>query len=175
MLPPDAIVIEEAVTNLPAVRRHVRREQPGTLVSPIGPGLGWPLGGAVGVKLAAPDRLVVSVVGDGSFVFGSPVAALYAAQTAKAPFLTVILNNGGYNASKSPVVSLFPNGASVQADAYPGVRFQGPPDHAALARSCHAYGERVEDPAEVRPAIERALAAVEQGQSAVLDVIIDPI
>jgi acetolactate synthase I/II/III large subunit len=175
LLPPDAIVIEEAVTNLPTVRRHVRREQPGTLVSPIGPGLGWPLGGAVGVKLAAPDRLVVSVVGDGSFVFGSPVAALYAAQTAKTPFLTVILNNGGYNASKSPVVSLFPNGASVQANTYPGVRFESPPDYAALARSCHAYGERVEAPAEVEPSIRRALAAVAQGQSAVLDVIIDGI
>jgi acetolactate synthase-1/2/3 large subunit len=174
-LPADAIVIEEAVTNLPAVRKHVRREQPGTLISPQGPGLGWPLGGAVGVKLAAPDRVVVSVVGDGSFVFGSPVAALYAAQTANAPFLTVILNNRGYNASKSPVLSLFPDGASAQANAFPGVRFQGPPDYAALARSCHAYGERVEDPAEVEAAIGRALAAVAGGQSAVLDVIIDPI
>jgi acetolactate synthase-1/2/3 large subunit len=174
-LPADAIVIEEAVTNLPAVRRHIRRERPGSVVSPIGPGLGWPLGGAVGVKLAAPEKLVVSVMGDGSFMFGSPIAALYAAQTAKAPFLTVILNNCGYNASKSPVLSLFPNGASARENAFPGVRFQGPPDHAALARSCHAYGERVEDPAEVAPAIARAIAAVEQGQSAVLDVIIDPI
>ena len=77
--------------------------------------------------------------------------------------------------SKGPVVSLFPEGASVQANAFPGVRFQGPPDYAALARSCHAYGERVEDPAEVEGAIGRALAAVAGGQSAVLDVIIDPI
>jgi acetolactate synthase-1/2/3 large subunit len=44
-----------------------------------------------------------------------------------------------------------------------------------MARSCHAYGERVEDPAEVEAAIARALAAVASGQSAVLDVIIDPI
>ena len=43
---------------------------------------------------------------------------------------------------------------------------------AALARSCHAYGERVEDPAEMVPAITRALAAIQQGQAAVLDVII---
>jgi acetolactate synthase-1/2/3 large subunit len=100
---------------------------------------------------------------------------LYAAQTANAPFLTVILNNCGYNASKSPVLSLFPNGASAQANTFPGVRWQGAPDHAALARSCHAYGERVEDPAEVEAAIGRALAAVASGQSAVLDVIIDPI
>jgi acetolactate synthase-1/2/3 large subunit len=73
------------------------------------------------------------------------------------------------------VLSLFPGGASAKANAFPGVRFEGAPDHAALARSAHAYGERVEDPAEVEAAIKRALAAVARGQSAVLDVIIDPI
>ena len=175
LLPPDAIVVEEAVTNQTAVRRHIRRERPGTLFHPIGPGLGWALGASVGIKLAAPERLVVAVVGDGSFVFGSPVAALYAAQQAGAPFLTVILNNSGYNASKQPIVGLFPGGASVQANTYPGVRFQEPPDYAALARSCHAYGERVTDPAEMLSAIQRAIAAVEGGQAAVLDVIIEPI
>ena len=145
--------------------------------SPIGPGLGWALGG--GRRRSSwprPDRLVVAVVGDGSFVFGSPVAALYAAQQAEAPFLTVILNNSGYNASKSPIVGLFPHGASVQANAYPGVRFEEPPDYAALARSCHAYGERVEDPAEMVPARSSGPSRrSSSGQSAVLDVIIDPI
>jgi acetolactate synthase I/II/III large subunit len=108
-------------------------------------------------------------------VFGSPVAALYAAQQADAPFLTVVLNNSGYNASKQPIVGLFPGGASVQADAYPGVRFQEPPDYALLAQSCHAYGERVTDPDQLRPAIERALSAIDGGRSAVLDIIIDSI
>jgi len=175
LLPPDAIVAEEAVTNQTVVRRHIRRELPGTLFHPIGPGLGWALGAAVGIKLAAPDRLVAAIVGDGSFVFGSPVAALYAAQQAKASFLTVVLNNAGYNASKQPIVGLFPGGASVQANTYPGVRFQAPPDYAMLAQSCHAYGERVTDPEQVRPAVERALAAVQNGQCALLDIIIDPI
>lgn len=172
LLPPDAIVVEEAVTNQGPVREQIRRELPGTLLHPIGPGLGWATGASIGVKLAAPERTVAAVVGDGSFVFGSPVAALYAAQQAGAPFLTVVLNNGGYNASKQPIVGLFPGGASVQADAYPGVRWEHGPDFAALARSCHAYGERVEDPAEMRPAVERALAALARGQAAVLDVVI---
>ena len=176
VLPHDAIVLEETTgNNGTAVRRHIRRELPGTLLHAIGPGLGWALGAAVGVKLAAPDRLVTAVVGDGSFIFASPVAALFAAQDARAPFLTVILNNAGYSASKQPIEGLFPNGASVQADTYPGVRFESPPDYAALARSCHAYGERVEDPAEMVPALQRAVAAMQQGQAAVLDVIIDPI
>ena len=127
------------------------------------------------MKLAAPDQPVVAVTGDGSFIFSSPIAALYAAQQARAPFLHVIMNNSGYNASKNPVLTLFPNGASARADSFPGVRFENPPDFAQIARGCHAYAERVEDPDEVGPALRRGLAALEQGQAAVLDMIIKPI
>ena len=174
-VPADALVLEEAVTNAGAVRRHVRRGEPGTLLSSGAPGLGWALGAAVGAKLAAPERQVVTLCGDGSFVFGSPVAALWAAQQAGAPFLAVVLNNAGYQASKFPVLSLFPGGASATNDAFPGVRFPTPPDYAALARSCHAYGERVEDPDELPAALERGLAALRDGRAAVLDVILAPI
>jgi acetolactate synthase-1/2/3 large subunit len=126
----------------------------------------------VGVRLAAPDQTVVALVGDGSIVFGSPVAALWAAQQAAAPFLTIVMNNGGYNASKMPVLGLFPDGASRRANAFPGVRFNTPPDYAALARSCHAYGERVEDPAALAGAVDRGLAAMRPGQAAVLDGVL---
>ena len=171
-LPSDSIVLDEMVTSSDAVRRFLARETPGSLLSAGAPGLGWGLGAAVGARLAAPDQTVVTLVGDGSFVFGSPVAALWAAQQARAPFLTVVLNNSGYNASKMPVLGLFPDGASQRANAFPGVRFATPPDYAALARSCHAYGERVEDPAELGPAIDRALSAMRAGQAAVLDVVL---
>jgi acetolactate synthase-1/2/3 large subunit len=166
------MVLDEAVTTSDAVRRYLGRQTPGGLLSAGAPGLGWALGAAVGVRLAAPDQTVVAIVGDGSFVFGSPVAALWAAQQAAAPFLTVVMNNGGYNASKNPVLALFPDGASRRADAFPGVRFSTPPDYAALARSCHAFGERVEDPAELGGAIDRGLAATRDGQAAVLDVML---
>jgi acetolactate synthase-1/2/3 large subunit len=171
-LPNDAIVLDETVTSADAVRRFLGRQLPGTILSAGAPGLGWALGAGVGVRLAAPDQTVVALVGDGSFVFGSPVAALWAAQQAAAPFLTIVMNNGGYNASKMPVLGLFPDGASKRANAFPGVRFNTPPDYAALARSCHAYGERVEDPAELPAAIDRGLAAVSDGQAAVLDVVL---
>ena len=174
-LPAEAIVLDEMVTSSEPVRRFLSRELPGTVLSAGAPGLGWALGAGVGVRLAAPDKTVVAIVGDGSFVFGSPVAALWAAQQAQAPFLTVVLNNGGYNASKMPVLNLFPGGASQRANAFPGVRFPTPPDYAGLARSCHAYGERVEDPDELGPAIERGLTAVRSGQAAVLDVVLAPV
>jgi acetolactate synthase-1/2/3 large subunit len=174
-LPADSIVLDESVTSADAVRRFLARDKPGSVLSAGAPGLGWALGAGVGVRLAAPDQTVAAIVGDGSFVFGSPVAALWAAQQAAAPFLTLVMNNGGYNASKMPVLGLFPDGASKRANAFPGVRFNTPPDYAALARSCHAYGERVEDPGELPAAIGRGLAAVRSGQAAVLDVVLTAI
>ena len=174
-LPGDSIVLDETVTSSEAVRRYLRRTRPGSVLSACAPGLGWALGAAVGVHLAAPGQTVVALVGDGTFVFGSPVAALWAAQQAHTPFLTIVMNNGGYNASKMPVLGLFPHGASQRADAFPGVRFPTPPDYAALARSCHAYGERVVDPSDLPAAITRGLSAVASGQAAVLDVQLAPI
>ena len=169
-LPRDAIVVDEMVTSSDAVRRVLGRDVPGTWLDSGGSGLGWGLGAALGAKLAAPARDVVALVGDGSFVFGSPIAALWMAARNEAPFLAVILDNGGYRASQRPVQQLFPDGASVRADRYPGVRFDRPPDYAALARSCHAFGERVEDPAELPRAIDRALHATREGRPAVLDL-----
>lgn len=174
-LPDDALVLEEAVTSSEAVRRRLRRDQPGSLLHSGAPGLGWALGAAVGARLASPERQVVALSGDGAFVFGSPVAALWAAQQAEAPFLAVVFNNAGYQASKAPVLDLFPDGASARGNAFPGVRFPTPPDYAALAMSCHAYGERVEDPEQLLPALQRGLAAARAGQAAVLDVILAPI
>jgi acetolactate synthase-1/2/3 large subunit len=175
MVPAEALVLEEAVTSSEVIRRHLRRDQPGSLLNSGAPGLGWALGAGVGARLANPGRDVIAIVGDGSFVFGSPVAALWAAQQANAPFMAVIINNGGYNASKMPVLGLFPRGASATENAFPGVRFPTPPDYAALARSCHAHGERVEDPAALPEALQRALAAIRAGQAAVVDVVVEPI
>jgi acetolactate synthase-1/2/3 large subunit len=114
----------------------------------------------------------VALVGDGSFVFGSPIAALWGAQQARTPFLTIIFDNGGYNASKTPVQALFPDGASQRTNRFPGVRFSSPVDYVGLARSCHAHAERVAEPAELGGAIDRGLAAVSAGQCAVLDVVL---
>ena len=108
----------KAVTNSGLVYQNVVRTEPGTIASAFAPGLGWALGGAIGVKLAHPDRRVVAICGDGSFLFGVPSSALMMAAEMQTPFLTVILNNDGYRASRLPVYELFPEGASaVSGDA----------------------------------------------------------
>ncbi len=171
-MPGAAIVLDELVTNVDSGRRYLGLKTPGSLLTSGAPGLGWALGAAVGVKLAAPDRIPVALVGDGTFVFGSPIAALWAAHQTRTPFLTIIFDNGGYNASKTPVQALFPDGASQRTNRFPGVRFASPVDYVGLARSCHAYAERVDQPGELGAAIERGLAAVTAGQCAVLDVVL---
>ncbi len=174
-LPADAIVVDEAVTSSDSIRRILGRDVPGTWLDSSGSGLGWGLGAALGAKLAVPSRDVVALVGDGSFIFGSPLAALWMAARNAAPFLAVVLDNAGYRASQRPVQDLFPEGASVRTGRFPGVRFENAPDYAALARSCHAHGERVEDPADLPRAIERALRATREGRAAVLDLLLAPI
>ncbi|MDN3355194.1 thiamine pyrophosphate-requiring protein [Actinomadura sp. DC4] len=169
----EDILVAEAVTNAGTLREFVHRTRPGTLAGTGSPGLGWALGGAVGVKLAAPDRRVVAVVGDGSFMFSVPTAALCLSAEADAPFLTVVLNNDGYRASRRPVFELFPDGVSAGRGEAVGTRFRYPPDLAALARACHAHGESVDDRAELIPALRRGLAAVGTGRSAVVDVRIE--
>lgn len=173
VLAPDDLVVEEAVTNRGVVREHLVRTRPGTLYGAGAPGLGWALGGALGVKLASPERRVVSICGDGSFLFAIPTSALTMAAELESPFLIVVLNNEGYRACRLPVYELFPEGHSVAAGTAVGARFAMAPDFAAVARACHATGERVTTARELDGALERALAALDAGRVALVDVLVD--
>ena len=169
----EDIVVEEAVTNASAVYEGLERTRPGTLTGPGAPGLGWALGGALGVKLARPDRRVITVTGDGAFLFGVPTSALMMAAEWGTPFLAVILNNKGYRASRLPVYGLFPDGASARRKTAVGTRFNWAPDYPALAAACHAHGERVEKAEDLLPALRRAVAAVDAGRAAVVECVIE--
>jgi acetolactate synthase-1/2/3 large subunit len=151
------------------------RDEPGTYFSPGGSSLGWPQNAAIGIKLAQPDRPVVAITGDGGFVFGNPLAALMTARNANAPALTVVFNNGGYNASKAPVADLYPGGAIVRANDGVVTAINPSPDYARIAQACGAFGARVDDPAELEPTLRRALDEVEHGRSAVVDAVLRPI
>jgi len=173
VIDPEDIVVEEAVTNAAAVYEGLERTRPGTLAGAAAPGLGFGLGGSLGVKLARPDRRVIAITGDGSFLFGVPTSALMMAAEWGTPFVAVILNNGGYRASRLPVYDLFPDGVSVQRGTAIGTRFTRAPDYPALAAACHAHGERVERADDLVPALRRAMAAVDAGQAAVVECVIE--
>jgi acetolactate synthase-1/2/3 large subunit len=168
------IVLEEAVTNGPAVQSGLAPRRPGTFIRTRGGGLGWALGAALGFSLAGGPGRTVAVVGDGGFLFGVPTSALQAAAEAGAPFLTVVLDNGGYYAAERPVRELYPGGVSAGKDAVVGTRWTKPPDIALLARACHAFGVTVRSAAGLSAGLRAAVAAVDGGQAAVVHVILDP-
>jgi acetolactate synthase-1/2/3 large subunit len=167
------VVVEEAVTNAGAIAQFLERRQPGTFFRAGGPGLGFGVGGSVGIKLAVgAARQVVTVVGDGSFLFSVPVAGLTLSAEAGAPVVVVVLNNRSYRASQLPVFDLFPTGSSSRQGTAVGTFFQSPPDFALLARACHAHGEQVTDRGRLVEALQRALSAAASGQAAVVDVVL---
>ncbi|MDP5877130.1 MAG: thiamine pyrophosphate-requiring protein [Dehalococcoidia bacterium] len=170
VMAPDDILLNEAVTNGGSVISNIPRTVPGTMHGSGGSSLGWALGAAFGARLAAPDKNVVCTVGDGAFVYGCPTSSIWAAQKYNAPFLTVIYNNQIHNAPRMATLGGYPEGVIDRTKNFVGMEIFPSPDYATLAVSCGAYGETVEDPAEVIPALKRAYAAIAEGQPAVLDV-----
>lgn len=147
--------------------------RPGTIFgsSPAG-GLGWGLGASLGAKLAAPDKLVIATLGDGSYMFGNPTPCHFVSQAYNLPTLTVIFNNRVWNAVRRANLSMYPNGWAAKTQHFPLSELQPSPQFEMLAMACGGYGERVEAASEVLPALQRALRAVrEEGRQAVLNMI----
>lgn len=165
-----AIYFQEATTQVNNIYQEIRISSPGTFFSNGHGALGWAIGAALGAKLAAPEKDVVCLVGDGSFNFSSPIACLWAADAYHAPFLTVIFNNASYNAVKVAMSREYPNGVGSKGSSDVGFAIAPPPEYELVARSCRAYAETITDPAEVKPALQRAMEQVRGGRAAVLDV-----
>jgi len=166
----DAVVISESVTNFHVVSQHLRRTRPGTLFSSGGGSLGYGGGAAVGAKLASPDSLVVVICGDGSYLFSQPSTVHWMSRRYQAPFLHVVLNNGGWRAPRQAVLSVHPDGLAARAPDI-DIHFPQPPDYAGIAAAAGgAHPEVVRSVAEVRPALERAIRVIrEERRSAVID------
>ena len=148
----------------------LNRTVPGTLMGNGGSGLGWSAPGAIGVKVAAPDRPVVAAVGDGAWMFSNPQVTLWASRFHKAPVLFLVFNNRGYRTGTNTLQELHPDGYAVKARDFTGGWFDPTPEFAKEAAASGHYGEKVTETAEVGPALRRGLAAVEkEGTPAVLE------
>ncbi|MGW3291782.1 thiamine pyrophosphate-binding protein [Streptomyces sp. NPDC001002] len=103
-LPPDAVVVEEAITVGLLLRRLMRLDRPGSYTHTVGGGLGWGIGAAVGRALAEPARPVVAVLGDGCALFG--LQGLWSAARQRTPVLFVVMNNGAYRTLQDTYASM---------------------------------------------------------------------
>lgn len=175
VLPPDAMIVEETITHRLAVHRYLDAVKPGSYFAGCIGGLGTGLATALGVKAAAPKRPVVCLIGDGSFNYDPALAALGASQEHKMPILVVLFNNMGYLSQKSGVPRYFPDGWAVRTKKFVGISITPSPDYGTIARAFDGYGEKVEEPGQVRAALERGLKAVAAGQVALIDIRLDPV
>lgn len=170
----DAIIATFMISPQAPVTEQIPRTRPGTFIGNAGGSVQFALGAAFGAKIAAPDRTVVSITTDGGFVWSSPVATLWTARAYNAPFLSVIMNNQGYNIIRKMVQRGYGETTLTDESAFEsGVDIKPPPDYSLIAQACGAYGRLVEDPADVMPALREALEQVRRGKPAVLNVRIE--
>jgi acetolactate synthase-1/2/3 large subunit len=174
LLSDDDIVLNEAVRNAPVLQQQLRRTKPLTYVGLAGGGLGFSGGMALGLRLAHPSRRVVQIVGDGAFHFGAPDSVYAVSQQYRLPIFTVVLDNGGWQAVKSATQRVYPKGIAVETDAFQSRLMSGRQgerrDFSEVAKAFGAYGECAREPHELTAAIDRCLAALDDGKAAVLHV-----
>ncbi|MEO8091661.1 MAG: acetolactate synthase [bacterium] len=158
----DAIVIGDGGDFVSYAGRVIDTHQPGCWMDPGPFGcLGAGPGQAIGAKLARPDRQVCLLLGDGAFGFAGLEFDTLARHGL--PVVGVIGNNGIWALEHHPMKFLY--GYSIAAELRPGTRY----DQVAEALGCHA--ELVAEPAQLRPALERAFAS---GKPALVNVLTDP-
>ena len=123
--------------------------------------LGYGLGLAMGAKLARPDKLCINVWGDAAIGFTG--MDFETAVRERIPILSILMNNFSM-AIELPIMQ-------VATEKYRSTDISG--DYAAMARAFGGYGERVEDPNDIRTAIERGIEQTREGTPALLEFITD--
>jgi benzoylformate decarboxylase len=158
-LPPDVLVVDESVSAMPALARHVAR-RPRSWFRSRGGALGAGLSMSIGAATADPERPVVAVVGDGASMYA--IAALWTAANRRLRTTFVVLDNGGYR--------ILDRSRAVPASARTGTDLSDPPiDFAGLASSMGLAAFRVGDAEDVARVMHEALACTPSLVHIVLD------
>jgi thiamine pyrophosphate-dependent acetolactate synthase large subunit-like protein len=195
-LPEETIFVADAVTNQSRLLEQLQLNKPGTFFTKGGSGLGWAVGASIGMILALRSRnvtvspesqnhgseseapLVCCVIGDGAYMFSNPAVAFLDAAGHQTPFLTIVINNGGWNATRMCVDDVHPHGAAAsnQDGLYKNHLKTVRPDHVGIAKAASGnsmWGLRVDREQELSSALQDAVDAVkEEKVGAILDVVI---
>jgi acetolactate synthase-1/2/3 large subunit len=121
--------------------------------------LGYGLGLAMGAKLAEPQKLCINVMGDAAI--GMTGMDFETAARERIPIITIVLNNFSM-ACELPIME-------VATEKYRSTDLSG--NYADMAKAFGGYGERIREPAEIVPAIKRAITKTEEGTPALLEFI----
>ena len=169
-IPKETIICGEAVTSGGALLNAKDYDEPGSYFGLRGGALGWGMPGPIGVKLANPDRLVVAAVGDGSSMY--TIQSLWTAHRYNVPVTYLIFNNSTYRILKQNMDIYLRDliKDTTRKSEYVAMDFGERLQVAKVAEGMGVHGETIDDPADLQPALKRALAS---GEPALLDVTID--
>jgi benzoylformate decarboxylase len=162
----DALIVNESPTSKDILMANFRFA-PGRwyFSNSSGGYLGWGLGAAIGATLAAPGRRVIACLGDGSSMFG--LQGLWTLAKYRVPLVVIVFNNRAYMAVKNQFRG---SDERIRIAAEMGAELVGPElNFARLAETFGIFGQRVEQPDQIEPALKRAL---EHTGPAVVDVVI---
>ena len=163
VLPDDAIITTDVGWNKNGVGQQFDILTPGTFLTPGGfATMGFGAPAAVGAKIARPDRVVVSLVGDGGF--GQNPAVLTTAREENVAVVWVVMNNNAFGTIAGLEKAAFD---TTYGTVFGSAEDPMYTDFAAIARAYGITGIKVESAAEFRPALERAIAL---GGPVVIDV-----
>jgi acetolactate synthase I/II/III large subunit len=163
------------VNEYPTVLEEMVIREPGRYFgNPSAGGLGWGMGAALGAKLAAPDRTVICAVGDGAYMFGNPTATHYVSEAMRLPVLFVIANNARWAAVHRSTLSTYPAGFASKEKDPPFATLEPSPRFEHVVQASGGHGERVTEPKQLMPALEKALKIVrDEKRQAVLNVCLE--
>lgn len=170
VMPDDTIYIDEVTVHTALLRQHLVWNKPQSLFTRQG-GLGQGLGLSLGIKLGKPERPVVTLIGDGAFLYNPALGSLGAARDYNLPIMAVIFNNKKYAAMQGMHLRMYPDGIAAETNVYHGTHINAP-DFVKVAESVGGYGEQVTDPEKLQDALKRGLEANRSGKPAIIDVIV---
>lgn len=133
-LPEDVVLVEETPSSRPELLERIPARTPLGFVANANGGLGFGLTGAIGLRMALPDRPVVAVVGDGSAMYA--IQSLWSAARYDAGVLLIVMNNGGYAIMDAQAHE---RGGAPAWPGFPGIDFAG------IARALGCDAVRVTD------------------------------
>lgn len=165
--PKGLIYVDEANTATGPLLRLLPYQDPLSYYSGKGDALGYSMASAIGMKLAAPHRTIVNVAGDGAALFYPQ--AYWTAAKYNLPILFIVLNNHEYKTLKQGLEAMHKFWHEVTEP--PGLDIRNPNlDFTAIAAAFGVGGERIEDPKDIRAALERGLSA---GKPYLLEFLIE--
>jgi acetolactate synthase-1/2/3 large subunit len=138
-------------------------------------GLGWAFPAGLGIRLAAPRKLVVATMGDGAYIFSNPVACHQIAEALSLPVLVLVLDNGEWGAVRQSVLGLFPDGAAARANRMPLTSLRPTPSFRKVAEASRAFALHVERGEDLPGALAAALAHIDHERGhALLHIAVAP-